>query len=83
MENRTVRLWEKTMTHAIHCRSCMLYECRFCEQGFVGHPGESCPDCGADDAEFPEGYLKTCPAGPETAYKREPGSRNREGTSTM
>ncbi|EJN57119.1 hypothetical protein [Halogranum rubrum] len=61
----------------------MLYECRFCEQGFVGHPGESCPDCGADDEEFPNGYLRTTPTTPEMAYRREPGSPHSGGTSTM
>jgi hypothetical protein len=61
----------------------MLYECRFCEQGFVGNPGETCPDCGANDEEFPQGYLRTRPTTPETAYRRGPTSQNPEGTSTM
>ncbi|SEP24163.1 hypothetical protein SAMN04487948_12567 [Halogranum amylolyticum] len=61
----------------------MLYECRFCEQGFVGNPGESCPDCGADDEEFPEGYLRARPNTPETTYGRGSDSRRRGGTSTM
>lgn len=47
---------------AIH--TLMLYECRFCTQGFIGHPGDACPDCGANDEEFPSGYLHAHPASP-------------------
>jgi hypothetical protein len=61
----------------------MLYECRYCEQGFVGNPGESCPDCGANDEEFPEGYLRTTPQTPQMAYERDVSSRDPGGTSTM
>lgn len=42
----------------------MLYECRFCTQGFIGHPGDACPDCGANDDEFPNGYLHAHPVAP-------------------
>lgn len=39
----------------------MLYNCRFCGQEFLGHPGGRCPDCGASDEEFSEGYLRSVP----------------------
>lgn len=61
----------------------MLYNCRFCDQEFLGHPGERCPDCGASDDEFSRGYLRSFPDPAEAAPERDFDTRDNGSAPTM